>query len=145
MTLGSGLATIGKQAFQKCSSLSSIVVPDNVTTIGYRTFYGCSSLSSATLSSDLTMIDQEAFYSCSNLSSIIIPGNVTSIGYEAFRYCYELASVICQPVVPPTLGSSAFSNNKSGRIISVPEASVDAYKSSWSSYASYIQAMTESL
>ena len=145
VTLGSGLATIGKQAFQKCSSLSSIVVPDNVTTIGYRTFYGCSSLSSATLSSDLTMIDQEAFYSCSNLSSIIIPGNVTSIGYEAFRYCYELASVICQPVVPPTLGSSAFSNNKSGRIISVPEASVDAYKSSWSSYASYIQAMTESL
>jgi hypothetical protein len=120
--LGAGLTTIGSSVFKNCSSLSSIAIPDNVITIG-----------------------QQAFYGCSSLSSIIIPENVTSIGSDAFRYCYELASVICQPVVPPTLGSSAFSSNKSGRIISVPEASVDAYKSSWSSYASYIQAMTESL
>ena len=144
-TFGTGLTTIGQKAFSSCSSLSSIVIPDNVTELGYSAFYGCSALTSATLGTGLTTIGSSAFYGCSSLSSIIIPENVTSIGSDAFRCCYELASVICQPVVPPTLGSSAFSSNKSGRIISVPEASVDAYKSSWSSYASYVQAMTESL
>ena len=144
-TLGTGLTTIGAEAFYNCSSLSSIAIPDNVISIASYAFEYCSSLTSATLGTGLTTIGSNAFSSCSSLSSIIIPENVTSIGSSAFRYCYELASVICLPVVPPTLGSSAFSNNKSGRIISVPEASVDAYKSSWSSYASYIQAMTESL
>lgn len=139
------VTAIGKQTFYNCSSLSSIVVPENVTSIGYEAFGGCSALTSAVLGAGLTTIDSYAFQNCSSLSSIVIPENVTSIGNYAFRNCYELASVICHPVVPPTLGSSAFSNNKSGRIISVPGASVDAYKSSWSSYASYIQAMTESM
>ena len=137
------LASIGGSAFSGCSSLSSIVIPDNVTELGNYAFSGCSNLASATLGSGLTSIGSYAFRNCSSLSSIVIPDNVTSIGSYAFYNCTELASVICRPVVPPTLGTYAFSGNKSGRIISVPEASVDAYKSSWSSYASSIQAMTE--
>ena len=142
-TLGSGLTTIGGSAFYGCSCLSSIVIPDNVTELGSQAFAYCSNLASATLGSGLTSIGSNAFYYCSSLSSIVIPDNVTELGNQAFYNCTELASVICRPVVPPTLGSSVFSYNKSGRIISVPEASVDAYKSSWSSYASSIQAMTE--
>ena len=142
-TLGSGLASIGASTFYGCSSLSSIVIPDNVIELGGYAFQGCSNLASVTLSSGLTSIGDLAFRGCSSLSSIVIPDNVTELGNSAFYACTELASVICCPVAPPTLGTSAFANNKAGRVISVPEASVDAYKSSWSSYASSIQAMTE--
>jgi hypothetical protein len=69
--------------------------------------------------------------------------NVTRIGRYAFYDCTTLASVTVEPTTPPTLGSSIFGNNASGRKIYVPSASVDTYKaaSGWSDYASDIEAI----
>ena len=41
---GSKLENIGSNAFSGCTSLTSIVIPNNVTSIGAYAFYGCSSL-----------------------------------------------------------------------------------------------------
>ena len=40
---------IGDSAFKKCTSLTSVTIPDNVTKIGYYAFSGCTSLTSITL------------------------------------------------------------------------------------------------
>ena len=52
-----GYTSIGDYAFEDCTKLTSIEIPDSVTDIGY-----------------------EAFQSCTNLTSVTIPDSVTSIG-----------------------------------------------------------------
>ena len=42
------VTTIGKSAFFKCNSLSSVVIPNKVSNIGNAAFYGCTGLTSVT-------------------------------------------------------------------------------------------------
>ena len=75
-------------AFDYCTSLTSITIPNSVTSIGNNAFYGCSNLTSITIGSGITSINQMAFKDCSSLTNIIIPSSVTSIYYDAFNGCY---------------------------------------------------------
>ena len=94
ITFDGGISKIGENAFEECSNLSSIIIPEGVTQIGDDAFNICSNLSSIDLPAGLTQIGDYAFGSCSNLSSIIIPDGVTQIGDGAFYVCYNLSSII---------------------------------------------------
>ena len=43
---GHNVVTIGREAFENCSGLTGITIPDIVTSIGYRAFYNCAGLKS---------------------------------------------------------------------------------------------------
>jgi len=85
-----GVTSIGPFAFNDCSSLTSVTLPDSLTYIGSSMFYGCSSLTSVTIPDGVTSIGSRAFYDCSSLTDITIPDSVTSIGGAAFKGCSSL-------------------------------------------------------
>ena len=85
--------SIGDGAFDKCTILTSISIPNSVTSIGRSAFYGCSSLTSITIPNSVTNIGDGAFMGCSGLTSITIPNSVTSIGDHAFYGCSGLTSI----------------------------------------------------
>ena len=87
-----GTISISPQAFQKCSTLISVVIPNSVTSIGRSAFSSCSSLSSVTIGKNVTSIGFYAFAYCPSLTSITIPNSVTSIGDHAFYSCSSLTS-----------------------------------------------------
>jgi hypothetical protein len=92
------VTSIGITAFQGCTTLTSVTIPNSVTSIGDQAFYSCTSLNSATIGSSVTTIGNNAFQFCSALTSITIPDSVTSIGVQAFQFCTSLN--------PATIGSS---------------------------------------
>ena len=85
--IGDGVTTIGEFAFDDCSALTSVTIPNSVTTIRSIAFVDCSALTSVTIPNSVTTIGGGAFYNCSSLTSVTIPNSVTEIGGGAFEKC----------------------------------------------------------
>ena len=88
-----GVRGIGGGAFEECSGLTSVTIPDSMTRIGDDAFYRCSSLASVTIPNSVTSIGEYAFCGCSSLANVTIPNSVTSIEGWAFEGCSALANV----------------------------------------------------
>ena len=108
LTLPSSVTSIGSSAFSGCSGLTSLTLPSSVTSIEWSAFSGCSGLTSLTLPSSVTSIGGSAFSGCSGLTSLTLPSSVTSIGESAFSGCSGLTSLTL-PSSVTSIGSSAFS------------------------------------
>ena len=116
-----GVKSTGYYAFQNCSSLTNIEIPDSVTNIESLAFSGCTSLSNITIPSSVTSIGYSAFQYCRSLTSITIPGSVTSIGSGAFSDCTSLSSIQI-PSGVTSIGSGAFSGCTSLSEIQIPNS-----------------------
>ena len=81
-------------AFEYCSGLTSITIPNSVTNIGDYAFRGCSSLTSITIPDSVTSIGSHAFYYCKKLKSVIIPSSVKRIEKWAFSDVSKLSQII---------------------------------------------------
>ena len=107
LVIPAGVTEIGKEAFQDCKSLKSVVIQDGVTVIGERAFSGCESITSVVIPEGVTEIGKRAFFSCDKLKSVTIPDGVTKIGAWAFSCCYSLTEVTI-PGSVKTIDKSAF-------------------------------------
>ncbi|MDO9256905.1 MAG: leucine-rich repeat protein [Bacteroidales bacterium] len=107
VTIPNSVSFIGKYAFYNCTGLTTVVLPNLVTSIGNYTFQNCSGLTSVTIPNSVIYIGDYAFDACSGLTSVAIPNSVTSIGYGAFQNCAGLTSVTI-PISITSIGDHAF-------------------------------------
>ena len=118
VVIGNGVMSIGDSAFNGCTGLTSIDIPDSVTSIGYGAFYNSGYYNdesnwedgvlyigkwliearedisgSYSIKAGTVGIASDAFENCEGLTSVTIPDSVTSIGYNAFSGCTGLESI----------------------------------------------------
>ena len=79
--------TIGEVAFEGCSSLTSVTIPNSVTSTAYGVFRYCSGMKICTIGSGVTDIYSNSFKDCYSLTNINIPPNLVSIDSGAFCNC----------------------------------------------------------
>jgi hypothetical protein len=133
---GRPVTGIGASAFQLCTSLTGIALPNSVTSIGASAFYGCHRLNSITFPGGVASIGSDAFFDCNSLINITLPGSITSIGSGAFQNCIILTNVYFLGNSPqPTNDSSVFSGDSNASVYYQPGTT------GWATYFDNLPAM----
>jgi len=117
---GCPVATVGKNAFQSCTNLTSVTIPNSVTSIDEFAFWRCSQITSVTIPDSVTDINPAAFCACQNLKSISIPGSVTNIGKTAFNACGLMNVKISEGV--RNIDNGAFEECKQLTTVAIPSS-----------------------
>ena len=138
---GAKVVSIGNYAFNNCTSLESITIPEGVTKIGYGAFNSCKNLSEVVLPDSLTALDNYAFEYCTALTDITLPAGLTSandafcnsgltsatfkdgmakIPSGIFSDCSEFKSITF-PTTVTEIDDYAFNNCTSLESITIPE------------------------
>ena len=96
ITYSSSLEVIGPSAFENCTSLKEIVIPDSVFNFNSAVFRNASSLRSIILpnNSRFSAIPASLFDGCVSLESIDIPSSVGVIRNRSFAQCTSLDYVV---------------------------------------------------
>ena len=81
--------------FTNETTLTSIILPPEVTHIANNTFKGCTNLESVVMREGIVYIANNAFYGCEQLASISFPASLYDIYENAFYGCSSLVSVNC--------------------------------------------------
>ncbi len=100
------------------TSITNLILPDNITAIDYNAFRGCDKLSgSLTIPEGVITIGNDAFVFCRLLrGKLILPESLRSIGRNAFKECY-LTGNLTLPSNLESIGAGAFgSNTFTGRL-----------------------------
>ena len=112
----------------------------NVTSIGPSAFQNCTNLYRVVIPNSVTYLMNDAFKGCSKLTNITIPASVYTIYNNVFDGCTALKSVICLNPTPRPWNSNNFtSTTYTNAQLIVPKGKLSDYQSStycWGSFTS---------
>ena len=125
---GKAVTQIASAAFNSCSEITEIVIPDSITYIGSVAFLGCSSIKSFVIPKGIKELETAIFAECRNLETVELPDGITRIGHSAFLECSNLIQIDIPKTVTKIEGS-AFKGCRSLKSITIPEGveHIDAY------------------
>lgn len=135
-----GIETIAGYAFEDCSQITSITVPESVTTIsGGYSFSGCSSLQSINIPAGVTYIGGGTFSGCSSLRYVDIPASVTQIAANAFNGCSGLDSITSYATYPPMAESTTFEGVATSIPVIIPAGTTGTYSQAtgWNQFTNF--------
>ena len=122
VTLPSSLESIGENNFSNFTKLETVTIPDNskLKYIYTRAFERCTSLKSINLPQGLESIYSRAFISCSNLTNLTLPSTLTRIDETAFSAGPRFKNnELTVPKGVTTITSRSFDNIKDLKTINV--------------------------
>ena len=93
VTLPDGLQSLGRGAFDTCTSLTNTTLPAAITAVPGKCFANCTKLLNVKYAGTVTAIGERAFEGCKSLTAAPIPETVTEIGASAFTGCTALTDV----------------------------------------------------
>jgi len=108
---GYAVTEIGSNAFNDCTWLTSVIIPDSVNRIWYGAFRGCSELESVNIPDGITVIEADTFKDCTSLSTITVADSVNEIERGAFENCTSLDAL--RTVVNTDDGNKYITENES--------------------------------
>ncbi len=154
---------LGDDAFDTCTGLTSISLPNTITYMNIYAFYGDTGLTEIDIPKSVTTIGQSVFDNCSNLTSVVVPDGVTELGMQVFNKCSALTEVTlgtniaylgrntfnaCDNIEKMTIynstppqwnGTASPFSTMSKAVLYVPNGSKRAYQAFSSSYGTYTQ------
>ena len=129
------VTSIGNCAFEYCSGLTSVEIPNSVTSIGGQAFMGCSGLTSIKIGKGVTIIGVMAFRDCDKLTSVYIEDiaawcNIEFKEYDAtpFYFANELyvkGKKVTDLVIPngvTSIGNCAFAYCQGLTSVKIPNS-----------------------
>ena len=137
-----GLTSIGPGAFDNCHSLTSVVIPDQVTSLESCAFIGCWSLPTLVIPDGVTSIHEMAVGWCIGMNSITIPSSVTYMESQAFTNNGNLTSVTVEWEEPLAVPENIFENiNYNTVTLYVPEGTKAAYQAAavWKNFGDIVE------
>ena len=125
------ITTIGESAFDDCSFITSIILPNTIKTIKDGGFQNCSALKSINLD-DVESIGQGAFSGCDSLNSVYAP-KLQKISINCFLNCGSLTYVNIPNV--KNISAQAFANCFSLKEVSSPSVTKIYYAAFYSCFS----------
>ena len=140
VTINSNIGVIGDNAFDECSSLATLNLPEKLDSVGNQAFahtaiteitvpniqktgreffYWCTKLKEVGFRSSLTSLPGHIFRNCKSLETIDIPNGIKTIGESAFEGCSDLKNVEL-PEDLDSIGDGAFSECKAIKLLTLP-------------------------
>lgn len=107
--LPEGLTSLGGYMFSGCTNLTTINFPESMRTFNDGVFIGCSSLDNIRLPEGIDKIGNNTFNGCSSIKNINLPEGITYIGSYAFAGCSF--TEVTLPSSLRSMGSYAFTDN----------------------------------
>lgn len=117
-TIPSGTKKIASGAFQDCTALCIINLPNTLLEIGDNAFIN-TSIKSIKIPKGVLSVGKMAFSQCNYLERVEIPGTITHLGERAFTECNKLTDVIVEDGITG-IGDNVFANCHSLTRVDLP-------------------------